>query len=226
MATSRNEGKDVTAAVRRRSTDARAGAAPSIADAAIWRAMRSPLRFQVLESIRAAPRSSARELATALETTVSRLHYHLRILIDAGLIMPDTRAPASTAAARFSATFNEYPRGFFGSAAEAYARRAQLAAALAKQGLVHVHAAPPKSRRLRRSESLLSADSVRNFSRLERLDERELREVLHHAGEISRIVEKARARRTGGAPVAAATHFVGVCVTPLRAPALPDAPID
>jgi DNA-binding transcriptional ArsR family regulator len=193
----------------------------SIADAAVWRAMRSPLRFQIFEAIRAAPGSSARDLAIALATTVSRLHYHLRILLEAGLIVSKADGRAGAEAARFSAAFAEYPAGFFGSAEGAEARREQLMHALAKQGLLHAS----RGRRTRRAEGA-ARGPVRHFSRLERLDEREVAEVLRHAAEISRIVEAARTRRSGGAPVAAATHFVGVCVTPLRAPALPDAPID
>jgi DNA-binding transcriptional ArsR family regulator len=210
-----------------RSGSARARTDRSIADAQVWRAMRLPLRFQILEAIRATPGSSARELADALGTTVSRIHYHLRILLDAGLIAPRSDARGGAEASRYSAAFVEFPPGFFGRAAGVEARREQLMHALARQGLRHAS----RGRRPRRGEPAPRAprpneEQAQHFSRLERLDERDLAEVLRHAAEISRIVESARARRTRGAPIAAATHFVGVCVTPLRAPALPDAPID
>lgn len=214
----------------RNGKDEERGAAPargraiSIADPAIWRAMRSPLRFQLLEAVRSAPCSTARALASALGTTVPRLHYHLRILIDAGLLLAESGGPLATDATRYSARFERFPKGFFLEGDESSPRRAAYVRMLTAQGLKHA-VAPPSRNRARRVDPSEAPVERRLFSRLERLGSEDLRDVLHHAEQIRRIVERARDRRDGGG-VASATHFVGVCVTPLRSPALPDAPLD
>ncbi|MFN9077580.1 MAG: winged helix-turn-helix domain-containing protein [bacterium] len=53
--------------------------------------MRSPLRLQILEAIRAAPGIDARALSAALNTSAPRLYYHINILLQSGLIVGTER---------------------------------------------------------------------------------------------------------------------------------------
>lgn len=66
--------------------DAGSIASLSLANQAVWDALRSPLRLQVLEAVRARPGVDARGLAEALGTRPPKLYYHLKILVAAGLL--------------------------------------------------------------------------------------------------------------------------------------------
>lgn len=117
----------------------------SLASEAVWDALRSPLRLQVLEAVRSRPGIDARGLAEALATRPPKLYYHLKILVSAGLLREsdvpgggggngsrNSRGPASTG---YHATHDDHPDGFFDGHPTAALRSMKLVHGIAQTGI-------------------------------------------------------------------------------------------
>lgn len=195
-------------------------AAPrSIADDGVWQALRSPLRLQVLEAIRAAPGIDARTLASALKTSTPRLYYHINILLESGLIvgMDGTSAATRRTASRgpealaYRASTNNFPDGFFTAGERSQRRRELLLRELFESGMGLALASQASS-------------SAHLSVRREHLTPAEGARVQALLAEVEGILDGARARRHGGSLIVPATHFVG-CAFCETDGDLPDGPL-
>jgi DNA-binding transcriptional ArsR family regulator len=195
----------------------------SVADDAAWQAVRSPLRLQILEAIRAAPGIDARALSSALKTNAPRLYYHLNILRESGLIVgvdgkdggdPATgrRGSRGPEAVTYRASARTFPDGFFSRHEIARRRAKTIMRDLFTRGLELSFASESdgKCTTLARSEHLSATEASRVKGLLRQIDE---------------ILDGARARRHSGSQVLAATHFVGCALCELGDGQLPDGPI-
>lgn len=196
----------------------------SVCDDAAWHAVRSPLRLQVLEAIRACPGVDARTLSMALRTSAPRLYYHINILLESGLIVAhDQKSPAASAASRrngrgpeavgYRANGNVFPDGFFSRNDRCLERREALLRELVERGMVEAIAAMPKG------DAHLTV-------RRERLSAAEAERVRTLLRQVEDILDSARARRHGDGRVVHATHFVAVAVSALNGGELPDGPLE
>lgn len=194
----------------------------SVSNDAVWQAVRSPLRLQVLEAIRAAPGIDARALSKALNTSAPRLYYHLNILMQCGLIVgvenagaggrrPTARGPEALAYRAHSADF---PQGFFGANDDGHERREVLLRALFDGGLEV--ALSSKSR---------SKSAVHAVVRREHLTPSEATKVKALLRQIDEVLEGARKRRHSESKLVPATHFVGSTFCEIDGE-LPDGPLD
>lgn len=188
----------------------------SLSASIVWEALRSPLRLQMLEAIGSSGGTDARRLAEALGSSPPRLYYHLRILVDAGLVRavdePGRRAGRGPAAVTYEPALPELPLEFFTRDGVARERSAKLLHAVAAAGL---EAVVPTNGHAR---------GVADF-RHESLTESELIDIQRHVEGIRHILNQARGRRRKRAALEVATAFVGVCVAPLSEQTLPDHPI-
>lgn len=188
----------------------------SLSASSVWEALRSPLRMQMLEAIGSSGGTDARRLAAVLGSSPPRLYYHLRILVDAGLVRaneePARRPGRGPAAVIYEPALPELPPEFFTRDGAARERSARLLHAVAATGL---EAAVPTNGHAR---------GIADF-RHESLSDTEIVEIQRHVEGIRHILNQARNRRRKRATLEAATAFVGVCVAPLSAQTLPDHPI-
>lgn len=197
------------------------GAAPaSVADHAAWHAVRSPLRLQILEAIRAAPGVDARTLSVALNTSAPRLYYHINILLESGLIVgvdgsdgaarrTSSRGPEALV---YRARSSSFPDGFFTRDGQSQRRREALVRELFEGGMgvaLSSHAKNSSHLTVRR-EHLTAAEAARVKTLL---------------GQIEGILDEARTRRHQDSKVVAATHFVGCTFCELDGE-LPDGPLE
>lgn len=191
--------------------------AMSLADNAIWSALKSPIRFQLFEAVRTHPGVDARTLAEALDASAPKLYYHLKILERAGLLLADAGAGRKRARGPEAVVYNpccsEYPVGFFDGDPKASARTQKLRRILAESALV---LAVPKPG--------MAPGSTLSIRR-EHLTPREESAVRGHMAEIERIMAGARMRRRSDRALEPANVLVGTIVVPLGKGSLPDAPI-
>ncbi|MEY5031726.1 MAG: Helix-turn-helix domain [Planctomycetota bacterium] len=189
----------------------------SLANGAVWDALRSPVRLQMLEAIRCRPGVDAGRLAKALDSSPPRLYYHLKILLEAGLIREsrnddaqDERSARGPSAVGYRATHDDHPQGFFDGDGAAVDRSARLLSNLAQAGI----------------ESVLSpatSTALADF-RHEALEANEIEAIGGHIEAIRAILTEARARRRSKREIVRATAFVGVCIAELERAVLPDGP--
>lgn len=174
-------------------------------------ALRSTVRLQLLEAIRTCPGVDARRLAQAIGSSPPRLYYHIKILVDAGLIREanhgsrsSSRGPAAT---RYECCDGVLPAVVLGPAgvrAEHFSRvRTQV---FDEKG---PEATPDASCFTREA---LRPDEIEKIRRL--------------VGEIGEILKIARDRRRASGSLSAATAFVGVCLAKLKSETLPDNPLE
>ena len=200
----------------------------SVSDDAAWHAVRSPLRLQVLEAIRACPGVDARTLSLALRTSAPRLYYHINILLQSGLISAHAPkspvgASAGTSASRragrgpealvYRANGAGFPDGFFSQNDRCIERRETLLRELVDRGMAEAIAAVSKG------DASLSV-------RRERLTTGEADRVRSLLRQVEDILDTARARRHGDGRVVPATHFVAVAMTGVNGSELPDGPLE
>ena len=192
----------------------------SIARDAVWSALRSPLRVRLLEAICATPGIEARALAEALDSTAPRVHYHLNILVRAGLITPaGPDAPEGEkanarghSATGFRAVFRMIPQECFAGTAEAESRALRLLREVAEEGIASMSPrGKPRNGLARFGHEALSAN--------------ELDEVVLHLTRVREILDRARSRRHQRGGVSRASAFVGFCVGAVVDPRLPDGPL-
>jgi DNA-binding transcriptional ArsR family regulator len=188
-----------------------------LSNARVWKALRSPLRLQLLEAIRARPGIDARALSTAIQASPPRLYYHLKILLESGLIVQsdesERQGSRGPAAVLYRPAFERFPAGFFDGDPRTIARRGKVMREIAELGLGYVASEHMSAR--------VSADF-----RHETLHEQEIEAVFKHVAEIRRIVESARLRRHREKVLVRATAFVGICVSTVETPVLPDGPLE
>ncbi|MBI1302841.1 MAG: hypothetical protein GC172_03505 [Phycisphaera sp.] len=207
---------------------ARVAAPPaSVCDDAAWHAVRSPLRLQVLEAIRACPGVDARTLSLALRTSAPRLYYHINILLESGLVsahapkaLPASgAAPSSRRAGRgpealvYRANGSGFPDGFFSRNDRCLEHRETLLRELVERGMSDAIASTSTG------EAHLSV-------RRERLTQSEADRVRGLLRQVEDILDTARARRHGDGRVVPATHFVAVAMSGVNGSELPDGPLE
>jgi hypothetical protein len=226
--------------------DAGSIASLTLANQAVWDALRSPLRLQVLEAVRARPGVDARGLAEALGTRPPKLYYHLKILVAAGLLRELDGGDGDLAAGNGEST-----GGSNGSSARGSARWASRGSPRGPaatgyhatlddhpEGFFDAHPeAAARSLKLTNGiaqagiKAALSPKSARVASRSvsdfrnEALDAAEIEAIRGHIEAIRGILGAARARRRSRRELMRATAFVGVCIAELERAVLPDGPV-
>jgi hypothetical protein len=199
----------------------------SVCDDSAWHAVRSPLRLQVLEAIRACPGVDARALSLALRTSAPRLYYHINILLESGLIsahapkaVPGSSGPSSSRRAGrgpealvYRANGTTFPDGFFSRNDRCLERRETLLRELVERGMSEAIASTSTG------EAHLSV-------RRERLTHSEADRIRGLLRQVEDILDTARARRHGDGKVVPATHFVAVAMSGLNGSELPDGPLE
>lgn len=191
----------------------------SVADDTAWHAVRSPLRLQVLEAIRAAPGIDARALSLALNTSAPRLYYHINILLQSGLIVgtertdsdlqrQTTRGPEALV---YRARGTDFPDGFFTKGDQSLRRRESLVRELFEGGV-------------NRAIASHGEESAHLTVRREHLNDSEAARVKSLLAQVEAILDAARARRHAESKIMPATHFVGCAFCELDGE-LPDGPL-
>lgn len=185
----------------------------------VWEALRSPVRMQMLEAICASPGIDARSLAEALESSPPRLHYHLNILVAAGLIETrgdidrrNRRGPTAVGfVARFGALGGQFVAG----------------QGVDRKGVQVVREVAESAFELVTGFAAGSSDGpVGKFALShEALEPEEIEEVRAHIARIEVILAGARARRHRQGALVRATVFVGICLAAVVDPILPFGPV-
>lgn len=202
----------------------------SIAEDALWQAIRSPLRLRILEAIRAAPGVDVRTLSELLKTSAPGLYYHINILLESGLIegseiavaegqraavgaSKPRRGARGPAALAYRARTGGFPEGFFSRHERARHREEQLVRDLFDRGLSFAFKQPRDGGRhlLVRTETLTAQEAARIKGLFRQVEE---------------VLDGARARRHAGSYLIAATHFVGCAFSSVADGELPDGPLE
>jgi hypothetical protein len=172
--------------------------------------------MQMLEAIIACPGVDARALAEAIGCSAPRLYYHIKILVDAGLVVSvegasrkSARGPSATS---YHSNMNEISAGFFAGDPVTIKRAGELFYAIAEQGLAKA------------IDSVNEPGCIVDF-RHEALLPQEVELVKRHMAEIRVVLATARRRRHGSKVLVRSTVFVGLCAISAGSPTLPDAPI-
>lgn len=179
-----------------------------------WRALRSPLRLRLLEAVGARPRVDARTIAETLGASAPRIYYHLKILLEAGLLVAENdvgrRRARGPEALVYRTSFDD------------------LAAYLAR------HGGPKELEPIMQELAAAGvADAIRATARgdgrarfmHETLTADEIAEVERALGRIAEILDGARGRRVAADGIGLATVFVGACLAKPSQPSLPDVPV-
>lgn len=191
----------------------------SVSDDAAWHAVRSPLRLQVLEAIRAAPGIDARALSVALKTSAPRLYYHINILLQSGLIVGTERKDSDSQrqttrgpeALVYRARTANFPDGFFTKGEQSLRRREALVRELFDGGMDRALASHGEA-------------SAHVTVRREHLTASEALRVKSLLAQVEGILDAARTRRHSESKILSATHFVGCAFCELDGE-LPDGPL-
>ena len=185
----------------------------------MWEALRSPVRLQMLEAICASPGIDARSLAEMLDSSPPRLHYHLNILLSAGLIESrgdvDRRNRRGPTAVGFVATLGALGGQFVaGHGVDRQAIKVTREVAdSAFEALTGFEAGS--------SDAPIGKLSLTH----EALEPEEIEEVRSHIARIDEILAGARARRHRKGALVRATVFVGICFAAIVEPILPFGPV-
>lgn len=191
----------------------------SVSDDSAWHAVRSPLRLQVLEAIRAAPGIDARALSVALKTSAPRLYYHINILLESGLIVGTERRDSDSRRATtrgpealvYRARGTNFPEGFFTKGEHSLRRREAIVRELFDGGM-------------QRAIASHSEEDAHLTVRREHLTAAEAARVKSLLSQVESILNGARTRRHAESRVLPATHFVGCAFCELDGE-LPDGPL-
>lgn len=207
----------------------------SLADGKVWDALRSPIRVRLLEAVLVEPGVGARRLADLMGTSPSRVHYHLRVLMDASLVevvrtegADPGAAEVGTAKGRSSPTRDGprsgsrrlgvngfrsrlvgFPSTLFNGNRRSDERAVQLVCDVAASAIRELAKVPtdPEGRLILAREALSS---------------RELDRVERHFEQIRRVIHGARERRRRAGSLTSAKVMVGLWLGLLGEPSLPD----
>jgi DNA-binding transcriptional ArsR family regulator len=191
----------------------------SVSDDTAWHAVRSPLRLQILEAIRAAPGIDARALSAALHTSAPRLYYHINILLESGLIVGAERKESDSSrgttrgpeALVYRARGANFPDGFFTKGEQSLRRREAIVRELFEGGM-------------KRAIASHSEQNAHLTVRREHLTDAEATRVKSLLSQIEAVLNTARGRRHAESKVLPATHFVACAFCELDGE-LPDGPL-
>lgn len=194
-----------------RQTRSGGGVGAGLDSDAIWNSLRSPLRLQLLEAVATRPGATARDLADALGTSAPRLHYHLNILVQAGLLRS---VAGGVGGVRYEVAQMPALQANGGHASSGERRIRALAVELAKDGMNSAGS-------LSESEA---GDGHASFARVghEALAPHEVESVQAHLSEIEAIFGRARKRRTRARSLVGASVFLSICLESIHAPTLPN----
>lgn len=192
----------------------------SVSEDAAWHAVRSPLRLQVLEAIRAAPGIDARALSKALKTSAPRLYYHINILLGSGLIVgvdgndPGARRSSvrGPEAIVYRANSRDFDDGFFSDGSNSRDRHKELLRELFDSGIGFAIASE-------------TSESTHVSARREHLTPAEAAKVRALLKQVDEVLDGARTRRHGESNLVHATHFIGTALCELDGSELPDGPL-
>lgn len=199
---------------RTRSADTRrtrsgGGVGADLGSDAVWNAIRSPLRLQLLEAVATKPGATARDLADALGTSAPRLHYHLNILANAGLLRS---VSGGVNGAGYEVA--QMPSLQSNGEGSGEGRIRTLLVELVTSGMSSIG----------RSSDSDPQDGQASFARAghEALAPHEIESVQAHLREIEAIFGRARERRTRARSLVGASVFLSICLASVQAPTLPD----
>jgi hypothetical protein len=181
-------------AAARESADAVGGArdksSMSLSENAVWHAVRSLFRLQLLEAVRSHPGIDARAMAEATGASTPRVFYHLKILVKSGLLEAresnsrrNARGPVAMA---YFPCCDDFPAAFFSRDARARDRARRLHRMLADDSIASSFP---------RSEGDGGGRQHWRLFRWEALREEEIAAVRGHAEAIERILQGAKSRR-------------------------------
>lgn len=189
----------------------------SLSENAVWHAVRSLFRLQLLEAVRSHPGIDARAIAEATGASTPRVFYHLKILVKAGLLEAkeansrrNARGPVAMA---YFPCCDDFPPTFFSRDARARDRARKLHRMLADDSLASSF---PRSE---------GDDGGRQFWRLfrwEALREDEIASIRGHAEAIERILQGAKSRRRREKSLPSANLQVSILLSAGDSGMLPD----
>lgn len=184
-----------------------------------WEAVRSPMRLQILEAIATRPGIRARDIAEAMGTSAPRLHYHLKILTNAGLVRAVDGVVDTSEERAFGAGFEIMRPPQLRESEQmdtaAFTRLKALVVALGSDGLTAVAEAAGKQ----------SKEAGRwSFARCghEALAPHEIEALLGHLQGIEAILARASDRRRRSRSVSRATVFLSLGLGLIDSETLPD----
>lgn len=210
-----------------RSASAREGAAAlsgvrdkssmSLSDNAVWYAVRSLFRLQLLEAVRANPGVDARSIAEATGVSTPKVFYHLKILVKAGLLEAresnNRRASRGPVAMVYHPSCEEFAPAFFAREARARERARKLHRMLAEDSIASSFP---------RGEGDASGRQHWRLFRWEALREEEIASIRGHAEAIERILQGAKSRRRREKSIPKANMQVAILISGGATGALPD----
>lgn len=176
-----------------------------VRDPKVWRAIRKPFRWRLLEAVRSTGGMTAQELARRAGISSQLMLYHLQLLEKAGLLTHDAGKRSRGKGGKFRAN----------------ATRIDLTARPTDRS---------ESRRLESimlaldeevRESRLPTESVEDTIRWERLNPDEIRRIRAALASIRDILSVAAGRRAGDASVPDATHVILMGIQAVRPGTLP-----
>jgi len=184
-----------------------------------WDAVRSPMRLQILEAIATKPGIRARDIAEAMGTSAPRLHYHLKILTNAGLVRAVDGTADATDERGFGAGFEiarpPQLRESDDMESAAFARLKALVVGLGSEGIAVSADAAGKQP---------SKAGGSSFARCghEALAPHEIEAVIGHLQGIEAILARASERRRRSHSVSRASVFLSYGLWLIASATLPD----
>ncbi|MFM7132837.1 MAG: winged helix-turn-helix transcriptional regulator [Planctomycetota bacterium] len=189
----------------------------SLADNAVWYAVRSLFRLQLLEAVRAHPGIDARAIADATGASTPRVFYHLKILVKAGLLEAkesnNRRNSRGPVAMVYHPCCEDFSPIFFARDGRARERARKLQRMLAEDSIA---ASFP------RAEGDGASDGHWRLFRWEALREEEIASIRVHAEAIERILQGAKSRRRREKSLPAANMQVAILLASGDLGVMPD----
>jgi hypothetical protein len=176
-----------------------------VRDPKVWRAIRKPFRWRLLEAVRATGGMTAQDLARRAGISSQLMLYHLQLLEKAGLLTHDTGKRARGKGGKFRA----------GTARIDFAARPDDRTEGRK--LESILLALDEEVR----ESRVPTEPVEDTVRWERLNADEVRRIRAALASIRDILSVAAGRRAGDTSVPDATHVVSMGIQAVRPGTLP-----
>lgn len=181
----------------------------AISDRALWNAIRSPLRMQLLEAIRSQGPLTIAQLSQLFAAETTGLYYHIRLLSLAGLVSSVQSASVET----LQATNGSIALQCTMKNPREAKRARQLIAGLLRES----------QREFESDQTALGAGMLAGGLRWENLEPSEVAQIRSLQEKIHAIVDGAKARRSKGKDPskASANWHVGSFIRPARAGQFP-----